>query len=356
MPGSPAYAEEPHLNLERLGDMLHRLREQRGDDLQYIADFLCIKRNFLEALENSHYDELPADAYVIGFLRSYANYLGIDGKEAIDRYRNEMAGRRKKPSLVLPTPISEGRTPSAIILVGTAIAAIFIYAVWYGLSTSDRTAISKPSSLPAATATENSSNNILPPPPAPASATTPEVIPAPTNTDNAAQNKIVAPIPLAPPPSDSGIMLSSAAPAATTGLAPAAVPAATMPSTTPAPNAPQNKLATATTQPAIAGSPDQNAGSTGKEPHIVIHTTQSSWVLVTDNHGLTIYDHVMKPGDTYRVPDRSGLFLTTGNGAGVYVTLDGTDLPRLANGPSRVIRNVALDGEHLRNLPPLPDE
>src|ERR1700722_9854283 len=146
----PFYAgREPPPGLERVGDILRRRRQQRGDDLQQIADYLCIRKSFIVALENSAYDELPADAYVIGFLRSYAAYLGFDGGDAINRYRGEMSGRRRKPMLILPTPIAEGRTPSALIMTGAAVAAVLIYILWYGLSTSSHTGADMQPPLPA---------------------------------------------------------------------------------------------------------------------------------------------------------------------------------------------------------------
>ncbi len=139
---------------ERIGDALKRARETRGDDLGRIADYLCIRQVFLSAIEESRYDDLPADAYVIGFLRSYAGYLGMDGADAINRYRREMSGRRKKPALAMPTPITEGRAPSALIMIGAAVAALVIYMVWYGLSGAGRTAVNTapPLRLPAAEA------------------------------------------------------------------------------------------------------------------------------------------------------------------------------------------------------------
>ncbi|MDR3448422.1 MAG: helix-turn-helix domain-containing protein, partial [Alphaproteobacteria bacterium] len=133
---------------ERIGDILRTARLERNDDLYQIAEYLCIKPAFLVALENSRYDEFPADAYVIGFLRTYASFLGVDGKEAVDRYRYEMAGRRKKPVLAMPVPMSEGRTPSALILVGATIAALLIYALWYGISSANRTDVNAPPPLP----------------------------------------------------------------------------------------------------------------------------------------------------------------------------------------------------------------
>ncbi|MFY9288100.1 MAG: RodZ domain-containing protein [Alphaproteobacteria bacterium] len=319
---APAQAagDEPKLPLERLGDMLRRIREERGDDLQQIADYLCIRRNFLAALENSRYDEFPADAYVIGFLRSYANYLGIDGKEAIDRYRNEMAGRRKKPILLIPAPITEGRTPSAAIMIGAAVAALVIYILWYGISSTDRASVSSAPALPSTAA------------PSELTASTEAVLATPAPAASL----------MSPPPDSAGITLSSAAPLP--ALASTTPPAATQPT---APASPTAAASSTDPQPAVPAADDSG---------LSVRATQSAWVLVANNKGHPIFDKVMKAGDSYKIPAGPGLTLTTGNGAGIILTLNGKDLPRLATGMSRVIRNMPLDNATLRSLPANPDE
>jgi len=306
-PMNPETHQEQEANqppVERIGSILKRAREQRGDDLQQIADYLCIRRGFLEALEASRYDELPADAYVIGFLRSYANYLGFDGKQAIDHYRNEMSGRRKKPTLLLPTPIAEGQTPSAIILIGCAVGALLIYILWYTFSSSDRTAVTTPPPLPAATSTATSDSST------PSSAQT---APAPAETSETAVAKITDTQPSI------------------------AAPAATAVSETSAPES------TAKAVPPPGGA------------RLSIRAEQSSWILISNGKGRTIFDEVMKPGEVYSVPDQPGLLLTTGNGGGIVLTLDGTALPKLSNGSSHVMRNISLDPARLKALPPVPE-
>lgn len=259
--------------LERIGDTLRKARETRGDDLQQIADYLCIRRNYLEALEESRYEEFPADAYVIGFLRSYANLLGLDGRQAIDRYRGEMAGRRRKPALMMPTPMTEGRTPSVIIMIATSIVAFLIYMTWYGLSTSDRTSITTPPPLP----TNMASDTIASPTVSIASAS-------------------------------SGTSASSA-------------------------------VATPTNVSNVSSSPS---------PRLIIHADQASWILIADSKGRTIYDHVLKAGESYQVPEMQGLTLTSGNGSGLLLTLNGVDLPRLSTGFGHVLKNISLDSEALQ--------
>ncbi len=328
------------LDLERIGDTLKHAREKRGENLRQIAEYLRIRHNFLVALENSRYDELPADAYVIGFLRTYANYLELDGKDAIDRYRREMAGRRKKPVLTMPTPITEGRTPSAAIMIGAGIAAILVYALWYGLSSSDRAVVSVPPTLPTSSEiSEASSNNSatnnqpLVPPPA-LSVTQAPILPPQTSSITAVQTTGMSPITAAPVPTEASQPHSPLSLAATSPIS----------------GPTSSDLHTPTNMPA-----GQAYGDLHQAAHVAIHVEKECWVLIADSNGKTIFDHILKPGDVYNVPDLKGLTLTTGNGSGLILTLDGAELPRLADS-SRVVRGVSLDPSKLKSLPQTPAE
>ncbi|MBV8060865.1 MAG: helix-turn-helix domain-containing protein, partial [Alphaproteobacteria bacterium] len=219
---------------ERLGDLLRRERERRGDNLDYIAEYLRIRPSFLRAIEHSRYEEFPADAYVIGFLRSYAEYLGLNGKDAIDYYRHEMAGRRRKPTLAMPTPLSEGRSPTIPIMVAAGLAVLVIYIIWYSFSGSDRATVSVPQPLPPQVSTETTHGTS-------------------TNTTSAASAIYATP-------------LSSTSPLASVEQATAKTAQAET---------------TTVTQP----------------PHMVIKATQASWVLVADGKGIPLYDKVMKAGE-----------------------------------------------------------
>jgi len=85
--------------------------------------------------------------------------------------------------------------------------------------------------------------------------------------------------------------------------------------------------------------------------HLQLHALQPSWVLITDSKGNTVVDRVMKAGETYAVPDQKGLALTTGNGSGIVLTLDGHDLPKLSTDSAHVLRDIPLDATHLKALP-----
>ncbi len=292
---------------ERVGDILKRRRQQRGDDISQIAEYLCIRRIFLEALEQNDYEALPAEAYVVGFLRTYAEFLGFDGKEAVEAYRKEMAGRRAAPVLSMPTPISEGRAPSSIIITAAIVAMLLIYGLWYGFSSSNRVAVSKPPALPTPIASAPS----LP-------TTDAKLIPQ--------QNTIE------PPPAPQPLLTSSPL---STGIT-------------------LNVPASATEQSAQPSEPaDVNAQSAltsgdTTSNHLVIRAEQPSWVSIADAKGKVIFDKVMKAGDTYKVPDGKGLRLTTGNSTGIVFILDGTALPKLHRNGAKTMRDIMLDAPKLR--------
>ncbi len=301
---------------ERIGDILRRARERRGEDLDFISDYLRIRPGFLAALEDSRYEEFPADAYVIGFLRSYAIYLGLDGRAAIDHYRHEMAGRRRRPTLNMPQPIYEGRAPTVFILIGAAIAAILIYVLWYSLSSSDRTDVAAMPALPRQTAT------IV----ATASPADPGLLPALTATPADA----AASIETTPPP----------AVPAVSGTVPAP---ATAPDSTELPDATASPAATAPEKPKAPVFGDKK----NQNPRIVVQADSESWIMIADNLGNTVFDRILKPGESYIVPNIKGLTLTTGNANGLILKVDGVEIPRIVSS-SRVVRAVPLDPERLK--------
>ncbi len=73
--------------MESLGEFLKRERELRNITLEEISSATKISIRFLEALEQDKYDLLPTEAFVKGFLRSYAQYIGIDPDEVILIYQ-----------------------------------------------------------------------------------------------------------------------------------------------------------------------------------------------------------------------------------------------------------------------------
>ena len=67
-----------------LGADLKAAREHKGLDLREVADELRIRHVHLQAIEEGYFDDLPGPVYAVGFVRSYAEYLGLDGEVAVE--------------------------------------------------------------------------------------------------------------------------------------------------------------------------------------------------------------------------------------------------------------------------------
>jgi cytoskeleton protein RodZ len=68
-----------------VGAYLREMRESRGLTLEDAAAVTRIGKNYLLAIEEGAFEKLPSSAYVKGFLRVYAGYLGLSGDEVIAR-------------------------------------------------------------------------------------------------------------------------------------------------------------------------------------------------------------------------------------------------------------------------------
>jgi cytoskeletal protein RodZ len=77
-----------------LGEKMSRLREERRLSLKDVSKATRIQVKYLESLEGGLYNDLPADVYVKGFLRSYADFLGVNENIFIKLYNKEVEIKR----------------------------------------------------------------------------------------------------------------------------------------------------------------------------------------------------------------------------------------------------------------------
>jgi len=98
--------------MNELGEWLTHARETRGLTLEDAERDTRISRRYLYALESGELDLIPAPVYARGFLRSYAQYLGLDPQEAMARYPRDDAGPYAVPQQqqrVQPTAPQRGQ-------------------------------------------------------------------------------------------------------------------------------------------------------------------------------------------------------------------------------------------------------
>lgn len=86
-------------------------------------------------------------------------------------------------------------------------------------------------------------------------------------------------------------------------------------------------------------------GAENTDARIVVRAIGDSWVQVTDGDDVLL-TRLLRAGDTYRVPNRPGLTLNTGNAGTLEFSVDGNIAPPI--GPTGAVRrDVALDPERL---------
>src|SRR5205823_6540837 len=110
-----------------IGSSLREARERRGLQLTDVQRETRIRVRYLQALEEERFDLLPGEAYVKGFLRSYADALGLESRLYLDEYATRFA-LPLEPELV-PRPSARvhrrggtRRAIAALVLVAAAVA------------------------------------------------------------------------------------------------------------------------------------------------------------------------------------------------------------------------------------------
>ncbi len=437
-----------------IGALLQASRLRCGEDLRYVSDMLHIRYLYLEAIEDDRFEDLPGPTYTIGFIRAYADHLGLDSDEVVRRLKDETSGSNGKLELDFPVPIPESVVPGgAILLVGIFIA-ILAYGGWYISSSNDLAVSELVSPVPDRFSTDRpvlpNSKDVEPVTPAapassvvakaeektalisssasPAAASPPEPVSpekneAPKPDVSAAQTVSVNDVSGAAAATESAAAKTESAAASTESVAASTESAAAAtesktndkvnghadandgnasgPGNTSSSQAEPNKESTTAEVAAVTEKkpvvaepitePHANAvedsapsssqasgdgsssapgdaaavettadiaatalpvgrtyGLENEGSRITVRAKSDSWIQVRDDiANQLLLTRLLRRGDSYRVPNRSGLKLLTGNAGALDILIDGEAVPSI--GATGVVRRgVALDVESLR--------
>jgi cytoskeletal protein RodZ len=145
-------ATPPDAETSSFGSLLKIRRETRGIPLDEASTRTRIRRNFLEALEEDRFADLPGETYICGFLRNYAEYLGLDPDETIASYQSRFK-RSPHPKLARSGDQSQGKPWEAMPRWGLLVAGLLLLAALFFLGRlaiqSFRSESTVPSDLPA---------------------------------------------------------------------------------------------------------------------------------------------------------------------------------------------------------------
>lgn len=137
----PSKREVEPVEADHVGALLCATRMRAGGDLQEIAKVLRIRYGYLVAIEDGRHEDLPGSAYSIGFIRAYADYLGLDGNEVVRRLREETNGTVTTARFKFPAPSGESGLPNGGVLAIAVVMGMVVYGAWYTITNADRDAV-----------------------------------------------------------------------------------------------------------------------------------------------------------------------------------------------------------------------
>lgn len=88
--------------MSSVGETLRNAREEKGISIQKVAEATSIRIMYLEAIEKEQFDLIPGEVYLKGFIRNYANFVGLNGPEMVEKYKEQVAVQKRQDHV--PTP------------------------------------------------------------------------------------------------------------------------------------------------------------------------------------------------------------------------------------------------------------
>lgn len=316
--------------LPSLCAVLRSARMTAGHELTDIAAALRIRLLYLEALEEGRFNDLPGAAYAAGFLRSYSKFLGLDSEEMVERLKRETSSGTIRHDLTFPMPPKEGRNPKPWLVLVVLLLAGLAYGGWHVYSNEGLIATNLVSDV---------SNKLT----EAAGLSNDEAVMAAVATESVATEDDAG---------EAQSTVSSRQPAASADTMESALPqsgravpmirnanAQSMEST----NSEGFDVASVSSEGAnLPVHRPTIYGVENADFRISIMATADSWVQIQGPNNELLLTRILRTGEIYQVPNRSGLIMVTGNAGALELRVDGTVVNSL--GPIGVVRrNVSLD-------------
>lgn len=159
-----------------IGETLKRTREEKGISLDQAEEDTKIRKRYLKALEDEEYDIIPGMVYAKGFLKNYANYLGLNAEELMIEYKllnkpNRETSEEKPDITVTITKKRAARRLNrkiyrlTVIVAALSILIFALYTMISGSTEDNKNKIGKSGNGPQQTEQNKQikQNNITPP-------------------------------------------------------------------------------------------------------------------------------------------------------------------------------------------------
>jgi cytoskeleton protein RodZ len=314
---------EPPAAAPRAGAELRAARERLGLLLEDVARTLRIRSPHLEALEEGRISLLPGNAYALAFVRAYAAAIGLDAEEMVRRFRAEAAEFDRRTDLTFPVPMPERGLPAGAVVLLGLLLAVGAYAGWYRLSGEGHLPAEAVTAVPERLASLASQARV--------SAASQTLMPLTGSTTDSADTAPPRSVLADPPASDTTAYSAPPAAAFSPTSAAAAQP----------PHWPDDTSRGLSPLSAAASPLPETS-------RIIVRASADAWLMVKDRSGSILLNRVLKAGETWPVPPRSDLLLTTGNAGGTDLLVDGLATSSLGSAGA-VRRDLLLDPDQVKD-------
>ncbi len=123
--------------MKKLSELLREKRLEHGYTLDHVEKAIKIKKEFLKAIEEDRYADLPSDSYAAGFVKNYGLYLGLPEQKVLALFRRDYKARKSE---YMPTFRKKTYTKTKGFFFslrgGIFIAAVVIIVVYLGFQVS----------------------------------------------------------------------------------------------------------------------------------------------------------------------------------------------------------------------------
>ena len=138
-----------------LGEILRNEREKQNLTIKDIERDTSIRALYIESIEKAEYDVLPGEVYLKGFIKTYANYLNLDGTEMLKKYYEEKNAALPQEEIPVPETVKPQIVPPIAsikndfkerveqsrktqqVLIGVVLAGLVVGGLYWGLSSDD---------------------------------------------------------------------------------------------------------------------------------------------------------------------------------------------------------------------------
>jgi cytoskeleton protein RodZ len=124
-------------SFRQIGAEVNSARLAKGIQISELSQLLRISKHQLKSIEAGDFDSLPGPTYVAGYLRSFAQQVGLDGAELAQRYRALLGEGEKGPTYSFPVDTQRPQRSGAMLASIIVIFAVAGYGGWYAVGRPD---------------------------------------------------------------------------------------------------------------------------------------------------------------------------------------------------------------------------